>query len=254
MVYAAVLAGGGGNRIKSLNYPKQFYEINNKPIIIYTIEKLVYSDKIDLVYVAVISDYLVQTKKLIKKYNLEKKTIVIPGGTDRMGTIDNVTKAITASHEINKEDIILIHDAVRPFITNKIIDDSIEGTKEYGATVAAIPAIDTIVHSDDKEIVDSIPARQELFCGQSPDTFKLQEFLKMQANLTPLQKQQATGTSQVCTFNNKKIHMIKGDPINFKITTDLDLLIASKIVEEGLYESSNCNTKKSKSLKFKSRW
>ena len=68
MIYGAILAGGVGNRVKSLNYPKQFYEINGKPIIIYTIEKLVNSDKFDLVYVAVIEEFLEETKKLVKKY------------------------------------------------------------------------------------------------------------------------------------------------------------------------------------------
>lgn len=239
MVYAAVLAGGTGSRVKSLDYPKQFYKIKDKPIIIYTIEKLVYSNKIDFVYVAVVKSYLEETQKLIKKYHLENKTKVIMGGADRMETIDNVTGEIISFNKLNDEDIVLIHDAVRPFITNKIIKDSIEGAKKFGATVATIPATDTIVNSKDKEVVDYIPARQELFCGQSPDTFRLKEFIQMQNNLTEDQKRQATGTSQVCTFNNKTIHMIEGNPINFKITTDLDLLIAKQIIEEGLYEKNN---------------
>lgn len=239
MIYGAILAGGVGNRVKSLNYPKQFYEINGKPIIIYTIEKLVNSDKIDLVYVAVIEEFLEETKKLIEKYELEGKTIIIKGGASRMDTIDNVTKAIISSHDVTDDDIILIHDAVRPFITNKIIKDSIEGARKYGATVATIPAVDTIVASKDGEVVSHIPDRNELFYGQSPDTFRLKEFIEMKQNLTSEQREIATGTSQICTFNNKAIHLIDGDPINFKITTDLDLLIAKEVIMEEKYEKSN---------------
>lgn len=239
MVYAAVLAGGIGSRVKSLDYPKQFYEIQNKPVIIYTIEKLVHSDKIDLVYVAVIESFLEKTKELIKEYHLEEKTVVITGGENRIDSIDNVITAILDSHSVTNDDIILIHDAVRPFITDKIILDSINGARKFGATVACVPAVDTIVSSKDREVVDFIPPRQELFCGQAPDTFRLKEFIEMKNNLTDEQRLLATGTSQICTFNNKKIYLIEGDVLNFKITTDLDLLIANKIVEEGMYESIN---------------
>ena len=239
MIYGAILAGGVGNRVKSLNYPKQFYEINGKPIIIYTIEKLVNSDKFDLVYVAVIEEFLEETKKLVKKYGLNRKTIVIKGGASRMDTIDNVINAIVSSHDVTDDDIILIHDAVRPFITNKIIEDSIEGARKYGATVATIPAVDTIVASKDSNVVSYIPDRNELFYGQAPDTFKLKEFVEMKANLTAEQRKIATGTSQICTFNNKVIHLIDGDPINFKITTDLDLLIAKEVIREEMYEKNN---------------
>lgn len=239
MNYGAILAGGTGSRINSLNYPKQFYVIKGKPIIIYTIEKMVYSDSIDLVYVAVNREYLDKTKELVKKYNLIDHVVLIEGGKTRLDTIDNIINVIIKTRDVGDEDIILIHDAVRPFVTNKIINSSIEMAKKYGASVATIPATDTIVASSEKKSVDYIPNRNELFCGQSPDTFRLQEFIKMEQNLTEEQKSLVTGTSQICTFNNKKIYMVEGDPINFKITTDLDLLLAEKIIMEDYYEKNN---------------
>lgn len=236
MNYGAILAGGTGSRINILNYPKQFYTIKGKPVIIYTIEKMFFSNMIDIVYVAVNKEYLEETKELLKKYNLSDKVVLISGGKTRLDTIDNVINEIVRTKEVSEDDIILIHDAVRPFVTNKIINDSIETARKYGACVATIPAVDTIVASKEKKIVDYIPNRNELFCGQSPDTFNLREFIKMEQNLTLEQKRLVTGTSQICTFNNKKIYMVEGDPINFKITTDLDLLLAEKIVMEDLYE------------------
>lgn len=242
MNYAAILAGGVGSR-SGLDYPKQFYKIEGKPIIIYTIEKIVSSNLMDQVYVAVVADYFDYTKQLLEEYQLQDQVVLLTGGNTRMETIDRVIEAITNNNEITDRDIILIHDAVRPFITNQIMKDSIEGAMKYGATVATIPVVDTIVASNNQEKVDSIPNRNELFSGQAPDTFRLKEFIQMEQNLTPEQKLLATGTSQVCTFNHKDIYMVKGDPINFKITTATDLLLAEKIIEGGFYEKNRNYTK-----------
>ena len=250
MNYAAILAGGVGTRVNSIDYPKQFYTIDGKPVIIYTTEKLVNSSLIDLVYIAVIEDYYDYMMALLEKYNLTEKTVLITGGKTRMDTIDKVVEAILQKN-ITDDDVILIHDAVRPFITNKIIEDSIEGAKKYGATVATIPATDTIVSSVDDNVVSFIPNRRELYCGQSPDTFNLKRFIEMEGNLTEEQKNLVTGTSQVCTLNGQEILMIPGDPINFKITTDFDLLIAENIIAGGYNEKDDNNSVKRKSFKLK---
>lgn len=239
MNYVAILAGGVGNRINCLDYPKQFYKINDKPIIIYTIEKFVKHPKVDIIFVATNENYYEYTKEMLIEYNLNDKVILLKGGSTRMNTIDNVIKKIEETNKINDNDLILIHDAVRPFVTNKIINDSFEKTKEYGATVATISVVDTIVASENGNKVDYIPKRSELFAGQSPDTFRLKEFIDMKKNLTKDQKEIVTGTSQIYTLNNRNIYMIEGDPLNFKITTDLDLKIAEKIVMEGMHEE-NC--------------
>lgn len=251
MKYAAILASGTGSRITAIDYPKQFYKINDKPIIIYTIEKIVYSNSFDIVYIAINPDYYDYTTTLLQEFNLSDQVLLIKGGKTRMDTIDIVVNDIVANNTINDDDIILIHDAVRPFITNKIINDSIEGAQKYGAVVATIPAVDTIIASTDKEKVTYIPDRSELNYGQSPDTFNLKEFIQMEGNLSEEQRKQITGTSQICTYNHKEMHIIAGDPINFKITTNLDLMIAEKIIMEGLYEKHSENARLQTSLKFK---
>ena len=94
MNYAAILAGGVGTRVNSIDYPKQFYTIDGKPVIIYTTEKLVNSSLIDLVYIAVIEDYYDYMMALLEEYNLTEKTVLITGGKTRMDTIDKVVEAI----------------------------------------------------------------------------------------------------------------------------------------------------------------
>lgn len=239
MNYAAILASGKGTRINSINYPKQFYKIKDKPIIVYTIEKLLNNKNVDCVYVAVSENYYEDTKKILKHYHLNNKVILIIGGLTRMDTIQNIVNDINKNNDVTDEDMILIQDAVRPFISDRIIKDSFDAAKKYGAVVASIPAVDTMLVSSDGHKVLNIPKRSNLYCGQSPDTFKLKYFLELWSNLTEEQKKEATGTSQVCTMNNKSIYLIEGDPYNFKITTDLDLFIAKKLIEEGVYENIN---------------
>ena len=177
-------------------------------------------------------NYKEYVNTLLEKYfdseNISK-IIIVNGGTERIDSIHNVIKAIDIN-KINDDDIIVIHDAVRPFITEKIILDNIECARKYGATVTSVPVNDTILLSTDGNFVDRIPIRKTLFHGQSPDSFNLKTFIELEGKLTDEQKEIITGTSQVCTMNNYPIKMIEGDTINFKITTDADLELAEHII------------------------
>ena len=231
MNYAVILAGGSGKRMKSIDIPKQYYEINDVPVIVYTLKTFIDIDCFDYIYLAVNEDYKNYVNDLLEKYfkgNIAKITIV-NGGDERIDSIHNVIEAIDES-SINDDDIIVIHDAVRPFVTEKIIKDNIKGAREYGATVTSVPVNDTILLSTDGDYVDRIPIRKTLFHGQSPDSFNLKTFIELENKLTDEQKEIITGTSQVCTLNDYPIKMIEGDTVNFKITTDADLDLAEHII------------------------
>lgn len=233
MIYGAILAGGSGTRIKSSNIPKQFILVNGKPIIVYTIENMFKVKRFDCLYVAVHKDFYEYMQEMVEKYIPEKdKVRIILGGKERMDTIHNVIDAIQSENGIADEDVIVIHDSVRPFVTEKILNDSIDAAKQYGAVVTALPASDTILHSEDREVVSEIPDRSRVFHGQAPDSFNLKLLIEMENHLTEEQKKVITGTSQICTFNHKQLHMIEGDAINFKITTDSDLVIVRSILEK----------------------
>ncbi len=233
MIYGALLAGGSGTRIKSSNIPKQFILVNDKPIIVYTIQNMFKVKRFDCLYVAVHKDFYEYMQEMVEKFIPEKdKVRIILGGKERMDTIHNVIDAIQSENGITDEDVIVIHDSVRPFVTEKILNDSIDAAIKHGAVVTALPASDTIIHSEDREVVSEIPDRSKVFHGQAPDSFNLKLLIEMEDNLTEEQKKIITGTSQICTFNNKQLHMIEGDAINFKITTDSDLVIVRSILEK----------------------
>lgn len=231
MNYAVILAGGSGKRMKSIAVPKQYYKIDDVPIIIYTLKTFIDINCFDYIYLAVNEDYKKYVSDLLEKYFKDKlsKITLVNGGDERIDSIHNVIKAIDES-SVNDDDIIVIHDAVRPFVTEKIIKDNIEGAREYGATVTSVPVNDTILLSTDGDYVDRIPIRKTLFNGQSPDSFNLKTFIELENKLTNEQKEIITGTSQVCTLNDYPIKMIEGDTVNFKITTDADLELAEHII------------------------
>ena len=235
MIYGAILASGKGTRVKStLSIPKQFMKINNIPTIIYTIRNMLKVTRFDYIYIAVPSDYIEYSNTLINEYlnEFEKsKIIIVAGGKERMDSIDNIISRITVEKEVSKEDIIVIHDGVRPFVTEKILNDSIDGAKKYGAVVAAIPVSDTLLISNEGKIVDEIPQRSLYYKGQAPDSFNLKIFIDLLNKLTTEQRKNITGTSQVCTLNDYPIHMIEGDEVNFKITTASDFIIAENIIK-----------------------
>ncbi|MCC8044352.1 MAG: 2-C-methyl-D-erythritol 4-phosphate cytidylyltransferase [Clostridiales bacterium] len=233
MIYGVILAGGTGTRVKSASIPKQFIELEGKPVIAYTMEHMLKVSRFDEIYIAVHRDWLGYMEELVRGAfsPLEARRLrLTEGGKERLDSIRNVTDAICRDHPVGEEDVIVIHDAARPFVTEQILNDSIDSAMKYGAVVAAVPASDTILHSENGEEVSEIPNRNIVYHGQAPDSFRLKQFLDMQAALSEEQKAVITGTSQICTLNGVTLHMVKGDTINFKITTDSDLLMAQNII------------------------
>ncbi len=231
MVHGVILAGGIGKRVGA-DIPKQYIEICNVPIIIYTIKSMLKVEEIDKIYIAVSKDYMAYVTELLAKYLSReelKKCNIVNGGKERIDTLLNATNFIVSNNTIAPDDVVIFHDAVRPFVTPKILRDSIVYSRKYNATVAGIPASDTMLVSHCGDVVDAIPDRATIFHGQAPDSFRLQHFLKLVDLLTDEQKMNMTGTSQVCTFNNEPIHLIPGDGMNFKITTIEDLERAESI-------------------------
>lgn len=232
MNYAIILAAGFGTRIKNIDIPKQYYKINGIPIIMYTVKKFVDIGCFDHIYLTVDNDYknlmIQHLKKHIDGYEQIK---LVEGGKERIDSIHNAIRVIEKT-DINDDDIIVVQDGVRPFVSNEIILNSIECAKKYGTCATSSPVNDTIFQSEDGDIVDNIPVRSTLFCGQSPDAFNLKKFIEMINGLNEEQKQKITGTSDICLFYNVPIKMIRGSNLNFKITTDADLKIAELLLKD----------------------
>ena len=142
MIYAGIVAGGTGSRMGS-EIPKQFLEISGKPVLIHTI--LAFAGKVDRICIACHKDYIDYTRETIKKY-FGFPIDVIPGGADRMGSVEAIVNHFLT--HLNDDDILLTHDAVRPFVSEKMIEDSIENARQGHFCTIAVNSTDTVCIAD----------------------------------------------------------------------------------------------------------
>lgn len=228
MIFAGIVAGGSGTRMKSVGVPKQFIRILGKPMIIYTVQKFAEQRHINDIYIGIKPDWHEFMDQLLEEYQIDRQRVhVIDGGSDRNETVMNIVSAIKAKHRVKKGDIILTHDAVRPFVTEKIIEDNIIGALKYSACGTYVKCIDTIIRSNDAETVDSTLDRSTLYRAQTPQSFDITLLDKYYNQLDDEQKSRLTDTCSIFTSVGEKIHIVDGDVINIKITTENDLIIAN---------------------------
>lgn len=230
MKYAGILAGGIGQRMNQNDIPKQFLMLGDKPVLVHTIEQFVLCNEIDKIILAVPEKWYTYSKDLIKKYFDNDKIIVIYGGKTRNDTILNICNFIKENYGLGKEDIIVTHDSVRPFITQRIILENIEMCKKADAVDTVIPAYDTIVESMDKQRISNIPVRDNMYLGQTPQTFKVETFINTYLSLTDEEKDILTDACKIFIIKNKDVRMVKGEEYNIKITVPYDMQIASFLI------------------------
>ena len=177
-------------------------------------------------------DWIEYTNKILSEYNLDNSRIsIIKGGTDRNSTVFNIIDLIVNEYNINDSDIILTHDGVRPFVTQKVINNNIDAALKYGACGTYIPAVDTIIRSQDGNIVSEVPPRPEMFQAQTPQSFNILKLKNTYKSLTEVEKEKLTDTCSVFTIKGLPIHIVEGDVLNMKITTAHDLKIADLIAK-----------------------
>lgn len=230
MIIGAILAGGKGTRVGA-GVPKQFLEINGKPILIMTMDKFLQADLFDLVYVCVNEAWKEHTEKLIREYYsaLADKITIVTGGKERMMSLLNVINDIVDKYGARQEDILITHDAVRPFVTYEILKDSIEQTKLHNVTMASIPVSDTIYKSEKEGCLTSTFDRKQLWIGQTPAGCKMDLFYEVISSYTTEELFKMTGTSQLFVNKGIDIHVSEGSTNNFKITTPKDIAYADYI-------------------------
>lgn len=231
MIIGAVLAGGKGTRVGA-GIPKQFLEINGKPILIMTIDKFLQADLFDLLYVCVNEAWREHTEKLIKDNygSLSEKITIVTGGKERMMSLLNVIHDIVGKFGAREEDILITHDAVRPFVSYEILKDSVEQTKLHKVTMASIPMADTIYKSDKEGCLTSTFDRKQLWIGQTPAGCRMDLFYEVISSYSMEELLSMTGTSQLFVNKGIDIHISEGSINNFKITTPKDVIYADYIM------------------------
>ncbi|MDB0439176.1 2-C-methyl-D-erythritol 4-phosphate cytidylyltransferase [Clostridioides difficile] len=236
MIYGEILAGGKGNRMGNTEMPKQFLKLGDKPIIIHTLEKFVLCTKIDKIIIVVPKQWKQHTIDIIKKYidmKTENRIYICEGGVNRNESIMNGIRYINNHWGINDDDIVVTHDSIRPFITNRIIEDNIKMCLKYHATDTVIPAFDTIVESENNDTITNIPVRNFMYQGQTPQSFNIKKLMDFYDSISEEEKEVLTDAAKIFVINGEKVRLVLGEVFNIKITTQFDLKLANALVKEG---------------------
>ena len=231
MIFAVICAGGKGNRMGNTEKPKQFLNLGGKPVILHTLEKFVINDKFEKILVLSPKTWINHTLDIIKKYtNFDQRIEVLEGGSDRNSTIMNAIRYIEDNYGLDDDTIIVTHDAVRRFVTYRMIEENIEKTIRYGACDTVIPATDTIVESNDGVIISNVPERNKLYQGQTPQSFKAKKLKELFLLLTDEEKAVLTDAAKIYAINGEPVYLVNGDVSNIKITYSYDLKIAENLI------------------------
>lgn len=225
MNIAMIIAGGSGSRMHQ-DIPKQFLTVNEKPVIIYTLEVFQKHPAVDEIVVVCIEGWEQVLWAYIRQFNLTKVTAVVKGGDCGQNSIYRGLEEIARKHV--PEDIVLIHDAIRPMVSEEIISDCISKTAEYGSAVACIPCAEAMLVSENQENSSRIFNRDHLKRTQTPQGFRVGKLLDMHKKAL---KQGITNSTASCTLMiemGEGVHFSKGSEKNLKLTTveDIDIFKA----------------------------
>ncbi|MBQ4207515.1 MAG: 2-C-methyl-D-erythritol 4-phosphate cytidylyltransferase [Clostridia bacterium] len=233
MIYAVIAAGGIGSRMGNVEKPKQYLNIKGKPIIAHTVEKFFVNDAFRRIIILCPNQWVNYTREILAKYLPENdKVVVIKGGDTRNETIMNAVRYIEETDGLDDDTVIVTHDAVRPFVTARIIDENIAGALEYGATDTVVAATDTIVESLDKQTISNIPDRKVMYQGQTPQAFKAKKLKELYESLSEEEKGILTDACKIFSMKGCPVRLIRGEVHNIKITYPYDLRVAKALLDE----------------------
>ena len=216
---AIVLAGGNGSRMKS-NVPKQYISINDRPIIYYSLlafEKCEFINNVILVTREEDIEYC--RREIVDKYNLNKVSHVVAGGTERYLSVYNGLMYAADS------DYVWIHDGARPCIDNEMLIRLLNAVVQYNAVVAAVPSKDTVKIADNNQFVKSTPNRNLVWNVQTPQVFRTEMLTKAYSRLMALKEHPiiTDDTMIMEQFGDIPVRLEMGDYSNIKVTTPEDM-------------------------------
>ena len=221
---AIILASGTGERFGE-NIPKQFYQFEGKTLLQHAIDAFEKNKNIDEIILVTNPKFRDLAENILNKNDYKKITKVLNGGKTR------VESSYIGTSEAPEEANVLIHDAVRAFVTQKIINDNIEALKKHEAVGTAIESVDTIIQVDENNVITAIPPRKFLKRVQTPQSFRANLIKK--AHELALKDENANFTDDcglILRYNLAPIHIVDGDELNIKITHKNDLNIIKNML------------------------
>lgn len=230
MNIALIIAGGAGERMKQ-NIPKQFLRVLDKPIIVYTMEAFQRCEDIDCIVVVSLSGWETKIWKYAEEYKITKLKSVVTGGVCGQESIYNGIAEIRGNY--NDDDIVLIHDAIRPMISIEIIEDCINVVKKNGNAITVIPCQEAMLETQNQESSFSSYPRNQLMRTQTPQGFYLKELIALHKEAREKNITDSIATCTLAVELGRTLFFSKGSEKNLKITTMDDLDIFKALLQVG---------------------
>ena len=229
MNVALIFAGGTGSRMNIQTKPKQFLELDGRAIIIHTLEHFESHPDIDAIAVVCLEPWIPYLKKLLQKHNIQKVKWVVPGGETGQDSIYHGLQAIHA--DCPEDSVVLIHDGVRPLISEQLISDNLKTVAEKGNSITVTAAIETIVQTgEERNVTNSIP-RQDCSLARAPQSFKLAEIWDCHQRALAEGRHDFIDSATIMMHYGHTLYTTDGPAENIKITTPLDYFTFRSILD-----------------------
>lgn len=224
-----IFAGGKGTRMRTDdNIPKQFLKIKDKYILIHTIEKFERCDLVDDIVIVCIHGWIDELEKNIVANKIKKVSKIIPGGLTGFDSRFNGLTYLMESKE-SDDDIVLIHDGVRPFITTNLIVENINCARKMGNAITVAPLTETLIYTATNP--ESIFERGNCFLARAPQTFYVNKIYELYCKALKENKTTLIDSATIADYYGNKLNFVVGPEENIKITTPIDFYVAKGILE-----------------------
>ncbi len=229
MTVALVFAGGSGVRMGTPT-PKQFLELNGKPVLAHTLGLFERHPDVDEIVLVLHADYVPGAKEFADRFGISKFAHAVSGGESAQDSIFNGLKYMSGVYP--SDTVVLVHDGVRPYVVPDVISANVKAVREWGNAVTYTPCFETIVLSKDGKTVDAMPLRRESYTAQAPQSFRLGDILSAHERIraTPGRYEDMVDQATICRRLGVGIHLVPGNRGNIKVTTPEDLLMLGALL------------------------
>jgi 2-C-methyl-D-erythritol 4-phosphate cytidylyltransferase len=227
-VSALIFAGGTGQRMSTRATPKQFLELHGKPVIIYTIEHFERHSEIDSIVVVCLESWIPELKRLLRRYDIHKVTTIVPGGMTGHASIYNGLLAMRDT--VADEDIVLIHDGVRPLIDEQLLTENIAAAREHRAAITVEPVIESVVRIDGDGNIVEVPPRDEMHIAKAPQSFRFGLIFELY-DWAQAEGIATIDSAHLCHLRGVRPRVVASPPNNMKITKPTDYYVFRALYE-----------------------
>lgn len=228
MAIALIFAGGSGKRMNSAAMPKQFLPMHGKPVIVYTLEHFQEHEEIDSIVIVCIRDWIKKLQRIVNHYGIDKvKGIVSGGGTGH----DSIYLGLEYMRHFTKdEDIVLIHDGVRPLINQALITENIEAVRKFRSAITCESVKESVVESRDGVSIAHVPFRDHMYIAKAPQSFYFGDIYKVYCRAQK-DGRKSIDSAHLCYMYQVPMHMVRSPRHNMKITDPMDYYICRAIYD-----------------------